>query len=165
MKRCAYSLLVASTLVFSSHAGEVPTLSPEALEIIAGDDWTGSLTYLNYGEPARDFTIPAALEVEIVERGLKLSYNYPEEPQQNSVVTARVSEDGTKLMGAPVTKISILETGAREVLTNYPCEDMGRSAACEMAFTFSENEFRVRKMVTYDGETDGFRRNEYIFTR
>ena len=165
MKRWAYSLLLASTLVLSSHADQTPVLSPDALEIIAGNDWTGSLTYLNYGEPVRDFTIPATLEVDVVERGLKLSYKYPEEPHQNSVVTARVSEDGTKLIGASISANSVLETGARRVVTNYSCEDMGRSAACETTFTFSAKEFRVRKMVTYKGETVGFRRSEYIFTR
>lgn len=165
MKRLVYSLFLVPVLVLSGQAEDVPALSSDMLEVIAGDDWTGSLTYLNYGEPSRDFTIPATLEVDVVENGLKLAYKYPEEPQQNSVVTARVSKDGTKLIGATISANTILESGARQVVTNYSCEDMGRSALCEMTFTFSGNEFRVRKMVTYKGETDGFRRNEYVFTR
>lgn len=165
MKRLIFSILLAPMLSFPSVAGEIPALSPGSLAVIAGDDWTGGLTYLNYGEPVKDFTIPAELDVEIVENGLKLAYIYPEEPQQNSIVTAKVSADGTKLMGAKITANRLLESGAREIVTTYACQDMGQTATCEMIYQLSETEFSVRKMVTYAGASETFRRNAYSFTR
>ena len=165
MQHLVLSVVFAMSLAPLSQAETATALSADSLEIVAGDDWTGTLTYLNYGEPLRDFTIPAELQVEVIERGLRLNYKYPEEPKENSSVTARISADGTKLMGAPIVANRVLDAGEREVITRYPCNDMGQTATCETILTLSQNEFRSRKMVTYEGESDAFRRNEYVFTR
>lgn len=165
MKRIALFILLSPVMVPTSVAAETPVLTPDAFDVIVGDNWSGALTYLNYGEPAKDFTIPAELEVERIEEGLKMAYKYPDEPHQNSTVTARINEDGSRLMGAQVTLNAIAESGAREIRTEYACQDMGKAAACEMIYELSADRVVMRKMVAYTGDSEAFRRNEYVFTR
>ena len=165
MKSLACLILITPVLTHTHVSADTPLLTSEVFDVIIGNDWTGELTYLNYGEPVKDFTIPAALKVERVEAGVKMAYIYPDEPHQNSTITVRMSEDGSKLMGAPLTVNRMLDTGSREFRTEYACEDMGRTASCEMIYQLRADQVVMRKMVTYAGETDAFRRNEYVFTR
>lgn len=165
MRKLMISLLVAPISAAFASATEPPPLEVTDLEVIVGSDWTGSLTYLNYQEPFIDFTIPATLTVNATEAGLKLAYAYPDEPHANSTVQVEIGANGGELMGEPIVSNTELEAGGREIVTAFDCEDMGRAAACEMTYAFAPTELRIRKMVTYQGETDSFRRNEYVFTR
>ena len=165
MKLVSSTLIAASLLGLSAEAEEVPTLSPADLSLAAGTDWTGELTYMNYQAPYEDVTIPANLEVEATESGLKLAYIYPDEPHANSTVIAKISGDGTMLMGEPIVSNQVIISGARELKTTFPCQDMGKSATCEMTYLFGASELKISKMVTYDGETEAFRRNAYTFSR
>lgn len=165
MKSLALSLLISSFIALPVSAESVPALTSENLEIVTGDDWSGSLTYLNYQEPFEDVTISAAIEVEAMENGLAFAYKYPDEPQANSTGEALISEDGMSFMGAPIVSNQAMETGGRQVITLEDCEDMGREAICAMTYTFSANAFQIEKMVTVKGESESFRRNEYVFTR
>ena len=165
MKLITASFIAPVILTLSAHAGEAEGLSPSDLALVAGVDWTGSLTYLNYQPPFEDVTIPANLEVEATDTGLKLAYIYPDEPHANTTVTLKVSADGQMMMGESIVSNTLLESGTREVKTAFPCEDMGKAAKCEMTYAFGESELQVTKMVTYKGEADAFRRNAYTFTR
>lgn len=165
MKSLALSLLISSIIALPASAENVPALTPENLETVIGADWSGSLTYLNYQEPFEDVTIPAAIEVEAIENGLAFAYKYPAEPQANSTGEALISADGTSFVGAPIVSNQVLETGSRQVITLEDCEDMGREAICAMTYTFAANAFQIEKMVTVKGESESFRRNEYVFTR
>ena len=165
MKYIVCLVLLSPVFSHAEARAETPALTLDTFNEIVGDDWTGELTYLNYGEPVKDFTIPAALEVEQIESGLKMAYIYPDEPHQNSTLTVRISEDGSRLMGAPVTQNVVLETGEREIRTEYACQDMGKTASCEMIYQLRADQVVMRKMVTYSDETEAFRRNQYVFTR
>jgi len=165
MRKLTISVLLGAALALPALASEPAALEVPDLEIVVGADWTGSLTYLNYQEPFIEFTIPATLTVTATETGLKLAYAYPEEPHANSTVQAEISANGTKLMGEPIVSNTELETGGREIRTQFACEDMGQSATCEMTYSLAASELRITKMVTYDGETEAFHRNAYVFTR
>lgn len=165
MKSLVISLLLSSFIASSSAAENVPAVTPESLEVVIGDDWTGSLTYLNYQEPFDDVTIPAAIEVEAIENGLAFAYKYPDEPQANSTGEALISNDGASFMGAPIVSNQALETGGHKVITLEDCEDMGREAICAMTYTFSATAFQIEKVVTLKDASESFRRNEYVFTR
>lgn len=165
MQKLLISLFIAPVSAALAFASEPPPLEVADLEIVVGADWTGSLTYLNYQEPFIDFTIRAALTVTATEAGLKLAYEYPDEPHANSTIQAEIGANGTELMGEPIISNEELEQGGRVIVTAFDCEDMGRAAACEMTYSFAPNALRIKKMVSYDGETESFRRNEYVFTR
>ncbi|MEL7040163.1 MAG: hypothetical protein AAGL90_01490 [Pseudomonadota bacterium] len=157
--------VLASALIGLSATADVPKLTRGDLEAVIGDEWTGQLTYLNYQAPFNDVTIRAALQASAADNGLKLDYLYPDEPNANSTVIAEIGADGTSFMGEPIVSNEMLEDDVRLVKTGYPCEDMGRAAMCEMTYRLAPTELRIKKMVTYDGETEAFRRNEYVFTR
>ncbi len=141
------------------------TLTQTDLSGLISDEWAGTLTYLNYGEPKEDFTIPAELDVKLTEGGLKLYFQYPEEPDQNSDVTVLIGAEGRTLNGDTVTGKTTRPDGSTEVRTSGACEDMGRAAMCEVIYTWSTSDFEMKKMVTYAGETEAFRRNAYVFSR
>ena len=165
MRKLMISLLVAPISATMASAMEPAPLEVTDLEVAIGSDWTGSLTYLNYQEPFIDFTIPVTLTVTAAEAGLKLAYVYPDEPHANSTVLAEIGANGSELMGEPIVSNTEREDGGREIVTAFDCEDMGRAAACEMTYAFAPKELRIKKMVTYEGETESFRRNAYVFTR
>nr|WP_070960512.1 hypothetical protein [Hyphomonas sp. Mor2] len=165
MKRIILPLLISPLIVFSSAAEDPVTVSVEDLSVVIGTEWTGSLTYLNYGEPVKDFTIPAEIDVAETEGGFKFSFQYPDEPHANSTSLTGISADGTQINGETVVANALLDTGAREIRTTSSCKDMGKAATCEMIYTLGSKTFEMRKMVTYEGETDAFRRNVFSFTR
>ncbi|MEL7108534.1 MAG: hypothetical protein AAGJ68_04910 [Pseudomonadota bacterium] len=159
----AAGLIPLSTV--AAHASEVPAVTIDMFESLAGDDWSGSLTYLNYQAPFEDVTIPANIEISLLNSGLKLDYKYPNEPHANSSAVASISENGTVFMNEPVIANTLTDDDVREIKTGFACEDMGRSAQCEMTYMFSSSTLQITKMVTYDGEIEAFRRNAYTFQR
>ena len=165
MKSVLVSACLLPLTVLTAQADEVPPLTLDIFEPIAGDDWTGSLTYLNYQEPFEDVTIPANVEISLGESGIKLDYKYPNEPHANSSVVASISDDGMTFINEPVIGNTSSEDGTREIKTAFACEDMGRPAQCEMTYRFSPSTLLIKKMVTYDGATEAFQRNAYTFQR
>ena len=156
---------LASLLIGLPAFAETPALALADLEPVIGDDWTGELTYLNYQAPFEDVTILADLNASMTEAGLQLDYVYPNEPHANSTVIAKIGDDGMTFMGEPITANDVTSDGTRTVTTAFACEDMGRSAQCEMTYAFSATRVSIKKMVIYDGEAESFRRNAYTFTR
>lgn len=142
-----------------------PSLSLSDFEPILGDDWTGNLTYLNYGEPVKDFTIPAEINVTVSEDGVSLYFLYPDEPQQNGGRLIKLSEDGTMLGSERIMSIETDTDGQRIVITEEACEDMGKPATCTMTYSLGQKNLILKKMVLYDGAEEAFRRNEYAFSR
>ena len=165
MKSVLLSLGLATATTWTAQASEVQAVTPDSFDSILGTDWTGSLTYMNYQEPFEDVTIPAALEVAAVEGGFEFAYKYPDEPHANSTSLVALSAGGSVLMDQPVTANEILADGTQQITTAFACEDMGKSASCEMIYTLSSDRLSMRKMVTYEDEAQAFRRNEYNFVR
>lgn len=165
MKSAIASACLVPLAAMSADAGEVPPLSLDMFEIIAGDDWKGSLTYLNYQAPFEDVTIQADVEISLVEAGLKLDYKYPNEPHANSSVLAEITDAGMVFMNEPIVAHTLTDDGIRTVTTAFSCEDMGRPAQCEMTYSFSADALDIKKMVTYESEAEAFRRNAYSFQR
>lgn len=166
MKYTITNAVIAIALLAPVSVSE--TLTPvvaEDLEKIVGDNWTGNLTYLNYGEPVQDFTIPAELDVASIENGLELYFQYPEEPSQNIRVTWLISDQGRSLAGEPIIASTEMADGTAVYVTAAPCKDMGNSATCQMSYSLSATEISIKKMVQYDDADTAFRRNEYQFSR
>jgi len=163
--RVVLSAIVPVFFVAFASADTAPKVSESDLSDMVSDQWTGGLTYLNYQEPFIDFTIPAAAIVTPIERGFEVFYQYPDEPHMNGSSEIKIGQNGTEIDGYSVVSNTVTEDGEREVRTRGTCEDMGKSASCEMVYTVSETSLSLKKLVTYDGETETFRRNEFAFTR
>lgn len=165
MRLMSAAFIAIAFVIAPMNADEAPTVAPTDFEGIDGTDWTGSLTYLNYQPPYKDFTIPTNLEVETKGASIELFFKYPDEPHMNGSSQLEIGESGKALGGERVISKTVLEDGSKEVRTRGDCKDMGKPASCEMIYTLSVNSISLKKMVTYEGETEAFRRNEYTFTR
>lgn len=151
-----------STTAETSEAGPVIELAD--FEPAVGEDWTGSLTYLNYGEPKKDFTIPAEASVSIGNRGVTIAYRYPEEPEQNGKSTISIKDNGRRFGDQTVVSRTMQDT-ALEIMTTSDCNDMGQSATCTYTYMVGAQSLSVKKMVALDDGTPAFRRSVYQFTR
>ncbi|MEM6544153.1 MAG: hypothetical protein AAF991_00570 [Pseudomonadota bacterium] len=171
-----YFLLIALVPVFLLTAcagtvekviGNEPIVTLADLQPLAGENWKGSLTYLNFQEPFKYFTIPAELEVSVIDteerKGIELSYRYPEEPQANSKSTILLSANG-RMLGAETVVERADEDGELRIVTRFDCIDNEVDASCSVTYRMSPSTFTFTKTVTV-GEEDAFRRNEFSFTR
>lgn len=165
MKYLSLALLLAPMTLLGAGASEIEPLTPESLTPILGSDWSGSLSYQDYQPPFADVTIEAALEITAVQGGFEFAYLYPNEPHANSTSLVAIGENGRSIMDQPIVSNHIADDGTQTIVTAFACEDMGKSASCEMIYSLSAEALSMRKMVTYEGETEAFRRNEYVFTR
>ena len=76
-----------------------PTVKSADFQIIAGDDWTGTLTYLDYGSEKR-VTIPTKAAVHIASsKSIKYSISYPEEPWEDTKAKLKLSKSGRTVDG------------------------------------------------------------------
>ncbi|MEM8616265.1 MAG: hypothetical protein AAGF20_04955 [Pseudomonadota bacterium] len=165
-KLSGLSIGAVMSLAFAAYAETpLPQVDAASFEQILGTDWNGSLTYLNYSAPFKDFTIPAQVEVTSAANGVSLFFKYPDEPQQNGGQTLEISEQGRRFGGDRVTLSMTDAEGMTEIRTEGPCQDLGRAASCEMIYRFSNVSMGVKKLVTYEGESQSFRRSEFQFSR
>lgn len=134
------------------------------IAVLVGDDWEGTLTYLNYGEPKKDVTIPAKLAVAQNHDMFELYFEFPEEPDANGRAELVISDDGRMLNDETVTR-RMEEDGTLTLVTESDCKDAAVQAKCEFTYDISPSALSIRKMVTLDGDTDAYRRNHYSFTR
>lgn len=163
--RVVLSAIVPVFFIMSASADTAPKVTESDLSGMISDKWTGALTYLNYQEPFIDFTIPAAATVTPIEGGFEVFYQYPDEPHMNGSSEIKIGQNGTEIDGYSVVSNRVTEDGEREVRSRGACEDMGQSASCEMVYIVSETSLSLKRLVTYDGETETFRRNEFAFVR
>jgi len=166
MKRAA-GFLAALTLSACAAVPDAPPqtrLKPADLAVISGTGWTGTLTYRDYSPPYGDVTISAELTATETPDGLMLSYIYPKESQANSEGPFALTEDGTVLDGARITKLTRTD-GGLTVTTEEACEDDSKPATCLHDYGFSPRTFTAAKRVRFAGDPETFQRNVYRFTR
>ncbi|MGB3626494.1 MAG: hypothetical protein WA989_11720 [Henriciella sp.] len=132
--------------------------------LIEGDGWSGSLTYLNYNEPEEEFSIPVNLGVGREGSVLKLALSYPDEPSADEVAEIEIYDEGRSMNGAEVISRDE-EEGSIDIHTQAECQDNNRAAECLTIYELSATKMTISKRVTYDGETESFRRNYYEFSR
>ncbi len=172
MKRSSTVCLAALALVACGNAsggsgGEhdfAAKVRPADLAPLVGDDWKGTLTYLNDDVPTEDVTLPVDLAVAQNGDTFELYFDYPEEPAANGRAEVSISEDG-RMLNDETVKRRMEEDETLTLVTEAACTDSGVDATCEYTYDVSPSAFSIRKMVTLDGEPDAFRRNHYSFTR
>lgn len=147
----------------SEDATELPAVQPGDLALLEGS-WTGSLTYRDYTPPHEDVSIPATLEADQLDEGVRLELKYPDEPSAYDRSMLIASDEGRTLNSETV--MSRTETGDEvTIVTASECEDDGRLAQCEVTYTLSPRVFEMKKMVALDSGEAPFRRNAYAFVR
>jgi hypothetical protein len=161
-------LLIALAFAISASAQTAPVtkITSDDLRALEGNQWIGSLTYLDYGSGKKttiksNVTISRSTQDNI----WLFDYQYPEEPKANSKAELVLSTDGTVFDGQTVIENSKLADGLRRIVTTKPGSDNNRKALYRFTYDIGKDKFTVRKDVRIDGATEYFERNTYSWAR
>jgi len=142
-----------------------PSVTMADFKPLEGDDWTGTLTYLDYGSD-KLVTIPtkAAMTVKS-ETLLKYEISYPKEPWENTKSSFKISHSGRVLDGHVLTSRKLLYDGNLFLETLHDGEDDERPAEIRMTYIVGSTNFTLIKNVRFDDSEDFKNRNVYAFSR
>lgn len=142
-------------------------LTNDHLQVFEGS-WTGTLTYLNYGDDETLVTLPVELEATFSKSGLDFVYLFTEPGGSIERRTGGIKLSGKKvyysgkweLVGAEITDLNhwsleLIKTG----------KDNNRKSDFKQTMEVSPEKITVTKMVKYQDEGDFFMRNQYVFKR
>ncbi len=140
------------------------TILPGDLDILLGESWKGNLEYLDYGSNEK-VSIPVEISVN-KENGSEymMQFRYNNEPQANSTEKIKIREQGAFLNDEEVISRT-RESEKLIIKTIANGEDNGKTGKFYFTYELSPNQFMISKKVVYDGEEDGFIRNEFILSR
>lgn len=166
MKVFIFAMLLVASFLSVGFSG-APTVKIKDLRRLSGAQWTGTLTYLDYGTNKK-VSIPSNLIVTPSTED-KLSwvfdYQYPDEPKANSKSTVTISKDGKSIDGETVTDKQNLAGNAVKIVTEKAGEDNDKKAVFRFTYLIGENSFSLKKEVKYQDATSYFERNEYSWKR
>ena len=137
------------------------------LQILTGQPWTGTLTYLDY-RSNRPVSIRSDLNVSGPmgdEPVWIFDYRYPDEPKANSRETVTLGKDGTTLNGERVVERSSVTGERLRVVTEKSGMDNDRKAAIRSTYLIGPRSFSIKKEVRYDDAQEYIERNRYEWTR
>ncbi|MEO1586305.1 MAG: hypothetical protein AAFS00_03405 [Bacteroidota bacterium] len=165
MKLLFYPFLTFLLLLASTYS-LAQKVTDQDFETVLGDDWKGTLTYVDY-QSGKKVGIPVELKVSQMKEGqYLLEYSFPEEPQANSQSKIKLSKDGKRLDKYRVLSREDLEGNTVKVVCLGDGKDDGKKATLFYTYTFDRKEFVIRKDVQYSlGNQAPFFRNEFRFTR
>ncbi|WP_409432060.1 hypothetical protein ACJ3XI_07510 [Litorimonas sp. RW-G-Af-16] len=147
------------------YSAEGPTVSLSDLAVLTGDDWVGSLTYLDYssGEMAE---IATKVSIQAPEsRQITYTISYPDEPWEDGTDTIKLSEDGRLVDGYVVIQSQTGEAGEVMFMTEHAGEDDNQPATIRMAYRVAPKEFQIRKDVKFEASEAFITRSTYAFSR
>lgn len=159
----AGALAACTQMPWGEEEPALPAVQPGDLALLEGS-WTGSLTYRDYSPPHEDVSIPATLEVDPLDEGMRLELKYPGEPSAYDRSMLIASDEGRTLNSETVMSRTKVDDELT-IVTASECEDDGRPAQCEVTYTLSPKVFEMKKMVALDSGEAPFRRNAYAFVR
>ena len=159
---------LAAIVVITGCASQPPaapaSLSPAELAVVAGDGWTGELTYRDYSPPYGSVKLAVEARVTAVPDGISVALHYPREPHADSESVLSLSADGRTFDGKTVTGQE-QRGDTLTITTEARCEDDGLPATCQHVYTLAPRAFGWVKLVTLDKDGTAFQRNAYAFKR
>jgi hypothetical protein len=158
---------VRTALLILLLAADLAALRPTDLQMLTGQPWTGTLTYLDY-RSNRPVSIPSTLIVSRPKGDEPVwifDYRYPDEPKANSRETVTLGTDGTTLNGERVVERTSLAGERLKVVTEKSGMDNDRKAAIRHTYSIGATSFSIRKEVRYDDAKEYIERNRYEWAR
>lgn len=135
------------------------------LRRLEGDNWEGSLSYLNYGSDKRS-TIPVKAAIKVLdENALQYAIQYPGEEQYNAKERLKLSSDGTRIDGFTITSREQTADDMLILTTEGMGRDDNRPAEVQVIYTVAANRFNIRKNIRFKSSGAYLNRNEYSFRR
>jgi len=156
---------VAADTPTSPDTGHVMAVTMDDLRRLEGDNWEGSLTYLNYGSDKRS-TIPVKAAIKVLgKNALQYAIQYPGEEQYNAKERLKLSSGGTRMDGYTITNREQTADGTLILTTEGTGEDDNRPAEIQVIYTVAADRFSIRKNVRFKNSESYLNRNEYSFRR
>jgi hypothetical protein len=146
---------------------DAPRLRPGDLQILTGQPWIGTLTYLDYGTNKR-VSIASNLSVSHSRTDTLVwvfAYEYPDEPKANSQDTLALSRDGRTIHGERVVERAGRSTDTLKIVTEKRGTDNDKQAVFRLTYLISAKSFAIRKEVRYEGADGYIERNRYDWKR
>lgn len=141
------------------------TVTMDEFRGLEGDNWEGSLSYLNYNSDKRS-TIPVKLAVKVLnEKALQYAIQYPGEDQHNAKERLKLSSDGTRINGYIITNREQTTDGTLILTTEGKGQDDNRSAEIQVIYAVAADRFSIRKNVRFKKSGAYINRNEYSLRR
>ena len=128
--------------------------------------WEGKLTYLDYSS-GKPYTMLANINIDLTsdKKGYVMGYEYPKEPQENSI-------DTTFIIDNLFDKEKIVEFkkdsgGGFTLVTEIKGEDGNENKKAILRHTYQliSNTYSIKKEVKFDGTNKWIKRNEYILVK
>lgn len=138
------------------------------LNAIAGD-WTGTLTYTDYGDDETKVTLNTRMEADWSGSKGKLKFFYvePNGEKVSGKQKVKLGEDGMMTMGEDWHIIDFIATSLDSwtLLLEHAGQDNNRRASFRQEVELQEDHLTITKHVKYEGTNSYFQRNKYEFKR
>lgn len=165
------NILISVLLIASSFHGlaaaPAAKIKIDDFQRLAGAQWTGTLTYLDYGKNKK-VSIPSRLAVTrsgTDRQSWVFEYQYPDEPQANSKQIVAIGKDGKTIGDAKVVERTTLADKTLKIVTEKAGTDDDKPALFRFTYLLSAKSFSLKKEVRYEGAGEFFERNEYSWKR
>ena len=158
-------LMIISFAVFGF--GQSAKIKSKDLQILTGAQWTGTLTYLDYGT-GKPVSIRSNLAVTQSNEDKSVfifEYQYPNEPKADDKQTVSVSRDGKTFAGETVIERTKPAARTLKIVTEKSGTDNDKKALFRFTYLLDKNSFSIEKKVKYEGASDFFVRNNYVWKR
>ena len=132
---------------------------------LMGDDWTGTLSYLDYttNQPSE---IPVEITVRSAsDRTIVYQIRYPRESEYNEIQRIRISSDGTRIDGNPIISRTRGADGRLVLVTEGRSSDNSEPADVRYTYEIGARAFDISQQVRPDGTEAYFERNRFSLTR
>ncbi|MGB8507306.1 MAG: hypothetical protein WCD76_02785 [Pyrinomonadaceae bacterium] len=161
------SVLLTAASFFAFVLTDKPQVKIEDLRPLTGAQWTGTLTYLDYGKNKK-VSIPSNLIVTpsaVDKRSWNFEYQYPDEPKANHKESVVLSKDGRTIDGETVIERTRLAGNTTKLVTEKSGTDNDKQASFRFTYLIGAKSFSIRKEVRYEGTSEFFERNLYSWKR
>ena len=143
-----------------------PVITTDDLNLLTGNKWTGTLSYLDY---SGNKEVSIAAEVIVLKTDDADAFifvnEYPDEPKANNTDTIRIEENGKKFGNETVTERITEADGMIKIVTSEEGTDNEKHAFIKHTYIISSSRYTVRKEVRFEGESNFITRHTYVFAR
>jgi hypothetical protein len=159
-------LLLAVTLTSAQRCEDEPRLRPSELASLAGTEWNGTLTYVDYGSGKR-IAIPSRLRITQPSgdaSALLFAYSYPDEPNANQSSTIAISADGRMIDDERIVEKAV-DGDVLRIVTERSGTDNDKPALIRYTYSIAAGRLSIAKHVRFEGSDAFIERNQYAWVR
>lgn len=161
----AFGLFLLSATALAGESHNQPLVTVVDFAPLSGDQWTGSLSYLDYGSNTEQ-RIPVKMQFDAATKNdVRYQVQYPGETQYNESAMLKVTDEGRALNKETIMNRCLQSDGTLKLVTLSIGEDNDRSAEIRMTYSVSKTKLSIHKEVRWIDEPDFLWRNSYELTR